>query len=329
MGAFILQRLLHLLGVLALVLVIVATLLRLVPGDPVDAIMAGNPGITEADKAALREQLGLNQPILVQVKDYAAGLLHGDFGTSLRFRTEVRPLIFEKLPPTIELTLFAMLVAILVAFPLGTITALRRGRPADLIGSIIAVLGISIPSFLLGILLILAFAVNLRIFPASGYGGPLTDALGALIFQRDIAPLQESLRFLILPGVTLGVTVAAYNARVIRSSMIEVLRQDYVRCARAKGLSESRIFSGHVVRNGLIPVVTILGLQFGYLLSGAFVVENVFAWPGLGRFSVQALGWRDYPVIQGVVVITAIIFLSINLLVDLLYVAIDPRIRLR
>lgn len=329
MGAFILQRLLHLLGVLALVLVIVATLLRLVPGDPVDAIMAGNPGITEADKAALREQLGLNQPILVQVKDYAAGLLHGDFGTSLRFRTEVRPLIFEKLPPTIELTLFAMLVAILVAFPLGTITALRRGRPADLIGSIIAVLGISIPSFLLGILLILAFAVNFRIFPASGYGGPLTDALGALIFQRDIAPLQESLRFLILPGVTLGVTVAAYNARVIRSSMIEVLRQDYVRCARAKGLSESRIFSGHVVRNGLIPVVTILGLQFGYLLSGAFVVENVFAWPGLGRFSVQALGWRDYPVIQGVVVITAIIFLSINLLVDLLYVAIDPRIRLR
>ena len=276
-----------------------------------------------------REQLGLNQPILVQVKDYAAGLLHGDFGTSLRFRTEVRPLIFEKLPPTIELTLFAMLVAILVAFPLGTITALRRGRPADLIGSIIAVLGISIPSFLLGILLILAFAVNFRIFPASGYGGPLTDALGALIFQRDIAPLQESLRFLILPGVTLGVTVAAYNARVIRSSMIEVLRQDYVRCARAKGLSESRIFSGHVVRNGLIPVVTILGLQFGYLLSGAFVVENVFAWPGLGRFSVQALGWRDYPVIQGVVVITAIIFLSINLLVDLLYVAIDPRIRLR
>lgn len=329
MGAFILQRLLHLLGVLALVLVIVATLLRLVPGDPVDAIMAGNPGITEADKAALREQLGLNQPILVQVKDYAAGLLHGDFGTSLRFRTEVRPLIFEKLPPTIELTLFAMLVAILVAFPLGTITALRRGRPADLIGSIIAVLGISIPSFLLGILLILAFAVNFRIFPASGYGGPLLDAFGALIFQRDIAPLQESLRFLILPGVTLGVTVAAYNARVIRSSMIEVLRQDYVRCARAKGLSESRIFSGHVVRNGLIPVVTILGLQFGYLLSGAFVVENVFAWPGLGRFSVQALGWRDYPVIQGVVVITAIIFLSINLLVDLLYVAIDPRIRLR
>jgi ABC-type dipeptide/oligopeptide/nickel transport system permease component len=137
------------------------------------------------------------------------------------------------------------------------------------------------------------------------------------------------LRFLFLPGVTLGVTVAAYNARVIRSSMIEVLRQDYVRSARAKGLSEGRVFFGHVFRNGLIPVVTILGLQFGYLLSGAFVVENVFAWPGLGRFSVQALGWRDYPVIQGVVMITAVIFLTINLIVDLLYVAIDPRIRLR
>jgi ABC-type dipeptide/oligopeptide/nickel transport system permease component len=328
-GAFVLQRLLHLFGVLALVLVIVAILLRLVPGDPVDAIMAGNPGITEEDKAALREQLGLNEPVLVQVKDYAAGLLHGNFGTSLRFRSDVLPLILEKLPPTIELTLFAMLIAVLVAFPLGTITALQRGRPADLIGSIIAVLGISVPSFLLGILLILAFAVNWRIFPPSGYGGPLTEAFGALITQGSIAPLQESLRFLILPGVTLGVTVAAYNARVIRSSMIEVLRQDYVRCARAKGLSEQRIFTGHVVRNGLIPVITILGLQFGYLLSGAFVVENVFAWPGLGRFSVQALGWRDYPVIQGVVVITAIIFLLINLLVDLLYVVIDPRIRLR
>jgi ABC-type dipeptide/oligopeptide/nickel transport system permease component len=328
-GSFLLQRLVHLIGVLVLVLLIVSVLLRLVPGDPVDAIMAGNPGITEADKAALREQLGLTKPVLVQVKEYAGGLLRGDFGQSLRFRSEVRPLIFEKLPPTIELTLFAMLIAVLVAFPLGIITALRRGRPADLIGSIIAVLGISIPSFLLGILLILALAVNWRVFPASGYGGPLTDALAALFTRGDIAPLQESLRFLFLPGVTLGVTVAAYNARVIRSSMIEVLRQDYIRSARAKGLSEGRVFFGHVFRNGLIPVVTILGLQFGYLLSGAFVVENVFAWPGLGRFSVQALGWRDYPVIQGVVMITAVIFLTINLIVDLLYVAIDPRIRLR
>lgn len=329
MGSYLLQRLIHLVGVLLLVLVIVSVLLRLVPGDPVDAIMAGNPGITEEDKAALREQLGLTRPLPVQIGDYAANLARGDFGESLRFRSDVLPLIVEKLPPTIELTIFAMLIAVLVAFPLGIITALHRGRPADLVGSVIAVLGISVPSFLFGILLILMFAVNWRMLPAAGYGGPVTDAIRLLVTQGDGEPLKESLRFLFLPGLTLGVTVAAYNARVIRSSMIEVLRQDYIRCARAKGLGESMILFRHAVRNGLIPVVTILGLQFGYLLSGAFIVENVFAWPGLGRFSVQALGWRDYPVIQGVVMITAIIFLTINLLVDLLYVAIDPRIRLR
>ncbi len=329
MGAYIVQRLIHLLGVLILVLVIVSVLLRLVPGDPVDAIMAGNPGITEEDKAVLREQLGLSRPVLIQIREYATGLVRGDFGESLRFRSDVLPLILEKLPPTIELTLFAMLIAMLIAFPLGIITALHRGRPTDLVGSTIAVLGISIPSFLLGILLIMAFAVNWRLLPASGYGGSVTEAIRLLLTQGDGEPLKESLRFLFLPGITLGVTVAAYNARVIRSSMVEVLRQDYIRAARAKGLAESMILFRHAVRNGLIPVVTILGLQFGYLLSGAFVVENVFAWPGIGRFSVQALGWRDYPVIQGVVMITAVIFLTINLLVDLLYVAIDPRIRLR
>lgn len=329
MGGYIVQRLIHLLGVLILVLVIVSVLLRLVPGDPVDAIMAGNPGITEEDKATLREQLGLSRPVLVQIQDYATGLVRGDFGESLRFRSDVLPLILEKLPPTIELTLFAMLIAMLLAFPLGIITALYRGRPADLVGSIIAVLGISVPSFLLGILLILAFAVNWRLLPASGYGGSVAEAFRVLITQGDGEPIKESLRFLLLPGITLGVTVAAYNARVIRSSMIEVLRQDYIRSAQAKGLAESMILFRHALRNALIPVITILGLQFGYLLSGAFVVENVFAWPGIGRFSVQALGWRDYPVIQGVVMITAVIFLTINLLVDLLYVAVDPRIRLR
>ncbi|MCC6315543.1 MAG: ABC transporter permease [Thermomicrobiales bacterium] len=329
MGSYLVSRLLHMAAVLVAVLILVSTLLRLVPGDPVDAIMAGNPGITEADKVRLREQLGLTDPILVQVRDYSLGLLHGNMGESLRSRDAVLPLIVDKLPATIELTVFAMLIAILIAAPLGVITALQRGRPGDFIGSIIAVLGISIPSFLLGILLIMVFAVQMRILPASGYGGSMVAALQALITQGDIDPLLKSLKFLLLPGITLGVGVAAYNARIIRSSIIEVVRQDYVRCARAKGLREQAIFWRHVLRNALIPVVTILGLQIGYLLSGAFVIENVFAWPGIGRFSVQALGWRDYPVVQGVVLITALIFLTINLLIDLLYVAIDPRIRLR
>jgi peptide/nickel transport system permease protein len=289
--------------------------------------MAGNPGITEGDKQALRDQLGLSDPLPLQIGSYAAGLAEGDFGESLRFRTAVRPLIMEKLPPTIELTIFSMLIAILIAVPLGLITALKRDQPADYIGSVIAVLGISIPGFLLGILLILFLAVEWRIFPASGYGGSFTHAFWTLLTTGDSAPLRKSLRYIFLPGITLGVAVAAYNARIIRSAMIEVLRQDYVRYAHAKGLSARTVNLRHAFRNALIPVVTILGLQFGYLLSGAFVIENVFAWPGIGRFSVQALGWRDYPVIQGVVIVTAIIFLSINLLVDVLFVVIDPRVR--
>jgi len=327
MGPFLIRRVTHMIGVLIAVLIIVSVLLRLIPGDPIDVIMAGNPGITEDDKQALRDQLGLSEPLPVQIGSYAAGLAEGDFGESLRFRTPVRPLIMEKLPPTIELTIFSMLIAILIAVPLGLITALKRDQPADYVGSVIAVLGISIPGFLLGILLILSLAVEWRIFPASGYGGSFTHAFWTLVTTGDTAPLRKSLRYIFLPGVTLGVAVAAYNARIIRSAMIEVLRQDYVRYAHAKGLSARTVNLRHAFRNALVPVVTILGLQVGYLLSGAFVIENVFAWPGIGRFSVQALGWRDYPVIQGVVIITAVIFLLITLLVDVLYVAIDPRVR--
>ncbi|CAN5703567.1 ABC transporter permease [soil metagenome] len=327
MGAFLVRRILHMVAVLALVLIIVSLLLRMIPGDPVDAMMSGNPGMTQENMDAVRQQLGLNDPMYQQIANYSLGLVQGDLGESLRFRTPVLPLITEKLPATIELTVFAMMIAILIALPLGLITALKRDRPADYIGSIVAVLGISVPSFLLGILFILAFAVELRIFPAAGYGGSVAGSLKTLVTTGDIEPLRDSLRYLFLPGVTLGITVAAYNARMIRSSMIEVLRQDYIRAARAKGLKSNTVVMRHAFHNALIPVVTILGLQFGYLLSGAFVIENVFAWPGIGRFSVQALVWRDYPTIQGIVMITALIFLTINLLVDVLYALIDPRIR--
>jgi peptide/nickel transport system permease protein len=319
----------HLVAVLVAVLIVVSVILRLIPGDPIDAIMAGNPGITEEDKTRLRDQLGLNDPMPVQIVRYAGGVLRGDLGDSLRTRAPARPQIVEKLPPTIELTVFAMIVAVLVAVPLGVVTAMNRDRWPDYLGSIVAVFGISVPSFLLGILLVLLLAVHWRVLPASGYGGSLTGAIKELVTDGDIDPLKKSLRYLLLPGITLGVSISAYSARIVRSAMVEVIRQDYIRCARAKGLPARIVFLRHAFRNALIPVVTILGLQIGYLLSGAFVVENVFAWPGIGRYSVQALGWRDYPVVQGVVMITALVFLTINLLVDLLYVAIDPRIRLR
>jgi peptide/nickel transport system permease protein len=328
MGGFLVRRVVHLIAVLIAVLIVVSILLRLVPGDPVDAIMAGNPGMTAADKDRLRHQLGLDTPLVTSIVDYAKGLLHGDLGTSLRFREPARPLIMQRLGPTAELTLFAMIVAILIAVPLGIVTAVKRDRPADLAGSTAAVLGISVPSFLLGILFILLFAVHWRVFPTSGYGGSVFGGIRKLIETGEIGPLKKSLRYIFLPGVTLGIGVSAYSARIIRSSMVEVLRLDYVRLARAKGLPEKAVILRHAFRNALIPVVTILGLQFGYLLSGAFIVENVFAWPGIGRFSVQAIFWRDYPVIQGVVMVTSLIFLTLNLIVDLLYAAIDPRIRL-
>jgi peptide/nickel transport system permease protein len=327
-GAFLIRRVIHLVAVLLAVLVVVSIILRLIPGDPVDAIMAGNPQITEQDKVRLRDQLGLNDPIPVQIVRYAAGLLRGDLGNSLKTRQPARPQIIEKLPPTIELAVFAMLVTVLISVPLGVVTAMQRDRPLDYAGSIVAVLGISVPSFLLGILLILVLAVHWHVFPTSGYGGSLVGATRTLFTSGNAAPLKQSLRYLFLPGLTLGVASAAYNTRIIRSAMVEVIRQDYIRCARAKGLPARIVFMRHALRNALIPVVTILGLQIGYLLSGAFIVENVFAWPGIGRFTVQSIAWRDYPVIQGVVMITAIIFLTINLLVDVLYVAIDPRIRL-
>lgn len=327
MTRFLIRRVVHMLAVLVAVLIIVSVLLRLIPGDPIDVIMAGNPGITEDDKQALRTELGLNDPIPVQIADYSWGVLHGDFGDSLRFRTPVRTLVWEKLPPTIELTLFAMFIAVLVAVPLGLITAVKRDQTADYVGSILAVLGISIPGFLLGVLLILLFAVEWRLLPAAGYGGSVAGSVKTLITEGDIGPLKESIRYLLLPGITLGVAAAAYNARMIRSSMIEVLRQDYVRYAQAKGMPRRVVVLSHAFRNALLPVITLLGLQIGYLLSGAFVIENVFAWPGIGRFSVQALSWRDYPTVQAVVVVTAVIFLTVNLLVDIIYALIDPRIR--
>jgi peptide/nickel transport system permease protein len=291
--------------------------------------MAGNPGITEADKDRLRAQLGLSDPLVVQIGEYAANLLRGDLGDSLRFRSPVRPLIMEKLPPTIELTLFAMVVAILIALPLGVVTALQRDRPADYVGSIVAVLGISVPGFLLGILLILVFAVEWRLLPASGYGGSVASALKVLVTDGDPGPLKESFRFLLLPGVTLGVAVAAYNARIIRSSVVEVMRQDYLRCARAKGLPERIVFLRHAFRNALIPVVTIMGLQFAFLIAGTIVVERVFSLPGIGALVIDAVTARDVAIVRSVVLLLVAFVVLVNFVVDLVYGVIDPRLRTR
>ncbi len=321
-AAFLGRRLVHALIVVVGITFVVAAMIRMVPGDPVDVMAAGNPGMTEADKQTLREQLGLDQALLPGFVSYMAGALHGDLGISLRERTAAAPLVWERLPATAELSFWALLVSLLVAIPLGVVTALQRDRAVDYAGTVFSVLGISTPGFLLGILLILLFAVRLHVLPSSGYRG---SALAAL--AQGPAAFWFRFRYFILPSVSLGAALSAVNARLMRSSMLEVLRQDYVLVARAKGIPAWAVVLRHAMRNAIIPVVTVAGLQLGTLLSGAIVTESVFAWPGVGRLAVQAIEWRDYPLVQATVLVSAVLFVVLMLAIDLLYLAVDPRLR--
>ena len=318
MLAYIAMRLAHALAELLCVDFVVSVLVKLIPGDPVDIMSAGNPGITPTQKQELREQLGLTRPLLDQFTCYIGGALHGDLGQSIRFRTSALRIVLERLPATFELTLTAMVIAVAIAVPLGVVTALRQGGVVDYAGSIFGILGVSIPSFLLGILMVLFVSVDLGLLPAAGRGEALTAAFARAVVTGDAAVFWRSFRYLILPALALATSVIAWNARLTRSAMLEALRQDYVRFAIAKGLPRSVVILRHALRNAIIPTLTIIGLQVGYLLSGSFVIENVFAWPGVGRLAVQAVLWRDYPVIQAVVLATAITFLAINLLLDCL-----------
>ncbi len=327
MASYILRRTFYALLVIIGVLFFVSILVRIIPGDPIDIMMAGNPGLTEARKEELRQQLGLRDPVLVQFTKYVQGVTRGDLGMSLRYRISSSKLIAERLPATIELTLAAMLIAVLIAVPLGIVTALKQDTFIDYIGTIFALTGVSMPNFLLGILLILIFAVEFQLLPSSGQTDPLVVAVSKALNGQGLDSLANSLRHLILPSVALGMSVAAANVRMIRSAMLDAIRTDYVRFARAKGLPERLVLAKHAFRNALIPTVTVLGLQLGYLLGGSFVIENVFAWPGIGRLAVQAIFWRDYPLIQAVVLVTAIMFVGINVAVDVIYHYIDPRIR--
>ena len=327
MLGFVLRRVVHAVIVILCVIFVVSILIRLIPGDPVDIMAAGNPGITEEQKQSLREQLGLTRPLLPQFFSYLDGVTRGDLGESIRFRLPALDLVLERLPATLELTFVAMLIAVVLALPLGVVTALRQGSAVDYAGSVIAIVGVSIPSFLLGILLILFVSVDHNLLPGSGRGEFLPTAVVQAITSGDVAPLWNSLRYLILPASALALSVMAWNARLTRSAMLEVMRQDYIQFARAKGLPGRVVVLRHALRNAIIPTVTIIGLQLGYLLSGSFVIENVFAWPGVGRLAVQTIFWRDYPLIQAIVLVTGILFLLINLGVDIVYRFVDPRIR--
>jgi ABC-type dipeptide/oligopeptide/nickel transport system permease component len=300
------RRLLAAIPTLFGVTVAVFMFVHLLPGDPA-RLMAGQDATPEA-VALVRHALGLDKPLLVQYAIYLGGLVRGNLGVSNRDSVPVAVHVAQALGPTMRLTLAAMALAIALGLVAGILAAVRHNRPLDFITTSASMLGISLPSFVLGLALIWIFAVDLRWFPTGGDRGAAS---------------------LVLPAVTLGLGAAALIARLTRSEMLEVLGQDYIRTARAKGQVPAVVVYRHALRNALIPVVTVIGLQFGFLLSGAVIVETVFAWPGIGRLLIDAIAFRDYPVIQGVVLVFSLEFVAVNLLTDLLYAGIDPRISYR
>lgn len=304
MGGYLVRRLLLTIPVLLGVATLVFALIHLVPGDPAQAMLG--EGASQEEIQRLRTSLGLDRPLLTQYTGFLGGLVRGDLGTSFRYNTPVTQQIMSRLGNTAKLALAAMLVAILFAVPLGIIAAVFRGRAPDHVAMTMALVGISMPNFWLGPLLAILFAVYLGWLPVSGTG---------------------SLAHLVLPAATLGAALSAILARMTRASLLEELRELYVLAARARGLSGARAVLRHAFRNSLIPVVTIIGLQFGAVLTGTIITETIFAWPGLGRLLIQAINFRDYPLVQGCILFIAVTYVLMNLLTDLTYGLLDPRIR--
>jgi peptide/nickel transport system permease protein len=311
MGKYALRRILQMIPALFLVSVAVFSIIHLIPGDPAK-IIAG-PNATDQQLDALTRQFGLDQPLWVQYVTWLRNALSGNMGTSFINNYPVNKLIAQRVPATLELGLVAAFIAALISLPLGILAALRPGSFIDMTSGLFAALSFAVPSFWLAILLILLFSLKLQWLPPSGRP-KLSDQ-----------PV-EHIKALIMPAVTLAIAEAARLARYLRSSMLDALTQDHVRTARSKGLTERIVIVRHVLRNALIPVVTVLGLQTGDLLSGAIIVESVFAWPGVGRLTIQAIGWRDYSLLQADVLYIVLAFMIVNLLTDLTYALIDPRI---
>jgi len=292
------------LPVLLGVATLVFSLIHLVPGDPAQAMLG--EAASASDVAELRTRLGLNRPLLVQYGEFLRGLAHADLGTSFRYNTPVRREIGQRLANTAVLAVAAMAVAVAMALPLGILGAIFRGGAIDQIAMTISLAGISMPNFWLGPLLAILFAIQLGWLPVSGIGSWLN---------------------LVLPAATLGAALAAILARMTRASLIDELRELYVLAARARGISNARAVIAHALRNSLIPVVTIIGLQFGSVLTGTIITETIFAWPGVGRLLIQAISFRDYPLVQGCILLISVTYVAMNLLVDLMYGWLDPRIR--
>lgn len=324
MSKYLVRRLLQ-----SLIVIVGVTLLSFVSlhlaGDPTYLYVNERASAEEIQEA--RVKLGFDRPLPEQYLTFLAKLLRGDMGMSLRSKTPALDLVLERLPATIELTFFAMLIATVLAIPTGIISAIRRGTPLDGGVMLFAMIGQSMPSFWLGIMLILFVGLALRALPISGRI-PLLDPVLSGNLDETIKNMPDALRHLILPSVTIGVFSLSRNARLVRSSMLEVLSLDYITTARSKGLAERAVIVRHAFRNALIPIITMLGLEFGFLLSGVVVVETVFSWPGVGRLVFNAITQRDIPVVQAAVIFFSFLFVGLNLAVDVLYARLDPRVRL-
>jgi peptide/nickel transport system permease protein len=304
MTRYISLRLLLALPALWLIVTMVFLLAHIVPGDPVQQMLGD--GARAEDLQQLRHTLGLDLPLGVQYGRYMAGVLHGNLGESFRFQQPVLRVVASHYPATLELAIVALFVCAMIGIPAGMLAAQRRGRPTDHAIGVFTLFCLSVPNFALGPVLILIFSVILGWLPVSGRGG---------------------ISHLILPSITLGAALAAILTRMVRTSVIEELSSDYVRTARAKGLPESAVLFRHAFRNALIPILTILGLQFGTLLAGTIITESIFSWPGVGRLAVQAMQARDYPLLQGCILLIAVSYVFVNLLTDLVYALVDPRVR--
>jgi peptide/nickel transport system permease protein len=302
---FLSSRLLLALPALWLILTMVFLLAHIVPGDPVQQMLG--EGARADDLQQLRHTLGLDLPLGVQYGRYLSGILHGDLGESFRFQQPVLRVVASHYPATLELAVLALLFCAAIGIPAGMLAAQRRGTATDRAIGIFTLFGLSVPNFALGPVLILIFSVDLGWLPVSGRGG---------------------IAHILLPAITLGAALAAILTRMVRTSVMEELSSDYVRTARAKGLPESAVLFRHAFRNALIPILTILGLQFGTLLAGTIVTESIFSWPGVGRLAVQAIQARDYPLLQGCILLIAVSYVFVNLLTDLVYALVDPRVRL-
>lgn len=328
------ERLLQLVPVLLGVSLIVFVMMALTPGDPVE-IMIGDQNVTEEQEAAMRRDLGLDQPIYARFGVFLSNAIQGDFGESFYHRRPVTEVIVERLPATIELTLVALLIALMTSIPLGVIAAIKKNSWVDRTATVFSLLGVSLPGFWFGILLLMIFAVHLNLLPVFGrisYSSqvePITHFLLIdTLLRGQLAAFGDALKHILLPAITLGLPMTAILTRVTRTSMLEVLRQDYITFAEAKGLSRRKIMLRHALKNALIPTVSVAAIETGSLLGGNMIVETVFGWPGLGRLVVESIFVRNYPLVQAAVLFYAVTYVMLNFMADVLYTKLNPRVKL-